>query len=277
MGLRINTNVQSLAAQRNLGLNSMAQKSSLEKLASGSRITKAADDAAGLAISEKMKASIRSLNQGIRNANDGISMIQTAEGGMNEIGNILVRFRELSMQAASDTIGDTERGFVDKEVQQLKSEIDRIAQSTEYNGHKLLNGEGDLMEIQIGLHNVPEQDRFVYDGQKINATTDRLGLSGITVASKESAQGNLDMIDDAIKSLTENRAELGAMQNRVQSTVNNLGVYNENLSSANSRIRDVDMASETAELTKNNILTTAGVSVLSQANQNNLQALKLLG
>jgi len=276
MGLRINTNVQSLAAQRNLGLNSMAQKSSLEKLASGSRITKAADDAAGLAISEKMKASIRSIRQDIRNANDGISMIQTAEGGMNEVGNILVRFRELSIQAASDTIGDTERGFVDKEVQQLKQEIDRIAHSTEYNGHKLLNGEGDLMEVQIGMHNNPQEDRFVYDASKINATVDRLGLGGISVATKESSQNNLDTIDSAIKTLTENRAELGAMQNRVQSTVNNLGVYDENLSAANSRIRDVDMASETAELTKNNILTSAGVSVLSQANQNNLSALKLL-
>jgi len=277
MGLRINTNVQSLAAQRNLGLNSGAQKTSLEKLASGSRITKAADDAAGLAISENMKATIRSVRQATRNANDGISMIQTAEGGMNEVSSILVRFRELSIQAASDTIGDTERGFVDKEVQQLKSEIDRIAHSTEYNGHKLLDGETGVMEVQIGVHNKPGEDRFVYYGQKINTTLDRLGLGGINVASKEAAQNNLDVIDGAIKTLTENRAELGAMQNRVQSTVNNLNVYDENLSAANSRIRDVDMASETAELTKNNILTSAGVSVLSQANQNNLMALKLLG
>jgi flagellin len=276
MGLRINTNVQSLAAQRNLGLNSAAQKSSLEKLASGSRITKAADDAAGLAISENMKASIRSLRQATRNANDGISMIQTAEGGMNEISNILVRFRELSIQAASDTIGDTERGFVDKEVQQLKQEIDRIANSTEYNGHKLLKGEGDIMEVQIGTKNVPELDRFVFDSSKTNATADRLGVQGISVQTKEEAQNNLDVIDTAIKTIVENRAELGALQNRVQSTVNNLMIYDENLSAAQSRIRDVDMASETAELTKNNILTSAGVSVLSQANQNNLQALKLL-
>lgn len=276
MGLRINTNVQSLAAQRNLGLNSAAQKTSLEKLASGSRITKAADDAAGLAISEKMKATIRSVRQDIRNANDGISMIQTAEGGMNEVSNILVRFRELSIQAASDTIGDQERGFIDKEVQQLKSEVDRIAHATEYNGHKLLDGETGVMEVQIGVHNNPAEDRFVYDGQKINTTLDRLGLTGISVSTKEQAQNNLDMIDASIKTLTENRAELGAMQNRVQSTVNNLGVYDENLSGANSRIRDVDLASETAELTKNNILSSAGVSVLSQANQNNLMALKLI-
>ena len=155
MGLRINTNVQSLAAQSNLGLNSAAQKNSLEKLASGSASISAADDAAGLAISEKMRATIRSVRQDIRNANDGISMIQTAEGGMNEIGNILIRFRELSIQAASDTVGDTERGFIDKEVQQLKQEVDRIANSTEFNGHKLLNGEGESLDIQVGLNNNP--------------------------------------------------------------------------------------------------------------------------
>jgi flagellin len=277
MGLRINTNVQSLAAQRNLGMNSSAQKASLEKLASGSRIVRAADDAAGLAISEKMKATIRSVRQDVRNGNDGISMIQTAEGGMNEIGNILIRFRELSIQAASDTVGDTERGFIDKEVQQLKQEVDRISGSTEFNGHKLLNGEGESLDIQIGFNNNPEQDRFSYDVSKTNATSARLGVSDISALTKEDAQNNLGKIDDAIKNLTENRSELGALQNRLQSSLNNLAVYDENLSGANSRIRDVDMASETAELTKNNILTSAGTTVLSQANQNNMMALKLLG
>src|SRR5256885_6235689 len=151
MGLRIATNTQSLAAQRNLGVNSMAQRNSLEKLASGTRINRAADDAAGLAISEKMRASIRTVRQDVRNANDGISMIQTAEGGMTEVGNILIRFRELSTQAASDTLSDTERGFIDKEVGQLRDEVDRISNATEFNSHKLLNGEGDKMEIQVGL------------------------------------------------------------------------------------------------------------------------------
>lgn len=277
MGLRISTNVQSLAAQRNLGINSANQKSSLEKLASGSRINRAADDAAGLAISEKMKANIRSIRQDVRNANDGISMIQTAEGAMNEIGNTLIRFRELSVQAASDTIGDTERGFIDKEVQQLKQEINRVAASTEYNGKHLTNGEGDVLEIQVGLNNRPEQDRFTYDVAKTNASTDRLGLSDISVMTKENAQNNLGQIDEAIKTLTENRSELGALQNRLVSSVNNMNIYDENLSGANSRIRDVDMASETAELTKNNILTQANTSVLSQANQNNMLALKLIG
>jgi flagellin len=276
MGLRVNTNTQSLAAQRNLGVNNAAQKSSLEKLASGSRIVRAADDAAGLAISEKMRAHIRSVRQDIRNANDGISMIQTAEGGMNEIGNILIRFRELSIQAASDTIGDVERGFIDKEVQQLSQEIDRIAAATEFNGHKLLNGEGEVMDIQVGIHNTPGEDRITYDAGKTVATASQLGVEGISVASKQEAQENLSKVDDAIVKLTENRAELGALQNRLQSSVNNMAIYDENLSGAQSRIRDVDMASETAELTKNNILSTAGTAVLSQANQNNMLALKLI-
>jgi len=277
MGLRIATNTQSLAAQRNLGTSSMAQKNSLEKLASGSRIVRAADDAAGLAVSEKMRATIRSVRQDVRNANDGISMIQTAEGAMNEVGNILVRFRELSIQAASDTIGDTERGFIDKEVQQMKSEVDRIAGATEFNGHKLLGGEGQKLDIQIGYNNNPDQDRFTFDTGKTNVSTSHLGVGGISVSTKEQAQQNLASIDNAIEMVTGNRAELGAFQNRLQSTVNSLSIYDENLSSARSRIYDVDMASETAELTKNNILTQAGTSVLSQANSNNTLALKLLG
>ena len=277
MGLRINTNTQSLAAQRNLGINNRSQAASIEKMASGSRIVRAADDSAGLAISEKMKATIRSVRQDIRNANDGISMIQVAEGAMNETSNILTRFRELSIQAASDNISDTERGFVDKEVQSLKGEVDRIAKSTEYNGTKLLSGEGGPLEVQIGINNRPGEDRFVYDPGKTNVTLDKLGMSGISTATKGDAQNNLDKIDNAIKMLAENRSELGAMQNRLGSVVNNAQIYDENLSASNSRIRDLDIASESAELTKSNILTSATVSVLSQANQNPMAALKLLG
>ncbi|OFZ69586.1 MAG: flagellin, partial [Bdellovibrionales bacterium RIFOXYD1_FULL_44_7] len=245
MGLRVNTNTQSLAAQRSLGIVNTAQKSSLEKLSSGYRITHAADDAAGLAIAEKMRAAIRSLRQDVRNANDGISMIQTAEGAMSEIGNILVRFRELSIQAASDTIGDAERGFVDKEVQQLRQEVDRIAAATEFNGKKILNGEGEPIDIQIGMNNNPDQDRFVYDVTRTNVTMDKLGLANISVGTKQQAQENLEQIDFGIKHLSENRAELGALQNRLQSSVANMEVYHENLSGARSRIIDVDMASET--------------------------------
>ena len=219
-----------------------------------------------------MNASIRSLRQGTRNANDGISLIQTAEGGMNEVGNILVRMRELSIQAATDTIGDTERGFVDKEVQALKSEVSRIAHTTEYNGTKLLSGEGEKLDFQVGINNRPEEDRFSFDVQQANATGERLGLDSVSTLSKESAQNNLGTLDEAIKTISENRASLGAAQNRLQSVINNAMVYDENLSAGRSRIRDVDMASETAELTKQNILTQAGTSVLSQANQNSMMA-----
>lgn len=277
MGLRINTNTQSLAAQRNLGINNSAQKASIEKLASGSRIVRAADDAAGLAISERMRGQIRSLRQGMRNANDGISMIQTAEGAMNEVSNMLIRFRELSMQGASDTISNVERGFIDKEVQQLKTEIQRVADATEYNGTKLLNGEAGVLEIQIGLKNDPAMDRFLFDAGATSVTTDRLGVSSLAVATKEDSQGALEVIDQALNTVNENRSTLGAMQNRLQSSVNSMQIYDENLSNGNSRIRDLDVASESAELTKTNILTSAGISVLSQANQNPMSALKLIG
>jgi flagellin len=276
MGLRINTNVQSLVSQRTLGSSVAKQQQSLEKISSGTRIAKSADDAAGLAISEKMRADVRSVRAATRNANDGISLIQVAEGGMAEMGNILTRFRELSIQAASDTIGDKERMFIDKEVQQLRGEIDRIAQTTEFNGRKLLSGEGEMLEVQVGKDNSPEFDRFVYDTSKQRLTSDALGVSDISTASKAAAQENLGKIDNAITHLSENRADMGALQNRLQSTVNNLQVYEENLSAARSRIYDVDLASETAELTKANILSSAGVSVLSQANNNATGALKLL-
>jgi len=276
MGLRINTNTQSLAAQRHLESNSSAQKASMEKLSAGTRINRAADDAAGLAISEKMRATIRSVRQDARNANDGISLIQTAEGAMNEISNILIRFRELSIQAASDTLTDKERGFIDKEVGQLAQEVNRIAKSTEYNGRQILTGEGEVLEIQIGQKNNAELDRFQYDSAKIDATLETLGLADIGIKTKEQAQTNLEKIDGAIEQLSGNRAELGALQNRLQSTISNLKIYDENISAARSRIYDVDMASETAELTKSNILTSAGVSVLSQANSNNTAALKLM-
>lgn len=276
MGLRVQTNVQSMAAQRNLGKARDMQLHSLERLSSGSRITKAADDAAGLAISENMHAQIRSLRQDERNANDGISLIQVAEGGLNETSNILIRLRELSIQGASDTIGDKERGFIDKEVQALVSEVDRIAKSTQFNGRDLLAGEGDVLEFQIGMHNDPTKDRFQYDQAAMDATAGKLGIDGVNTVSKEASQENLEKLDMALSSISENRAALGALQNRLFSTINNIQVYDENLSSARSRIRDVDVASESSEFVKNNILTAAGVSVLSQANQTPTLALQLL-
>ncbi len=276
MGLRINTNVASLSAQRSLGITMRNQNDNLRKLSSGERITRAGDDAAGLAISENLKAQIRGMRQAKRNAGDAISMLQTAEGGMNEISSLIIRLRELSVQAASDTVGTTERGFSDIEFQNLKEEIDRISKSTEFNGIKLLDGTGGKLEFQVGIKNDPLLDRLHYDGAGADASLETLGLAIDGVSTKEGAQASLKKLDDALVHINGVRANFGALQNRLQSTSNNLEVSDENLSAANSRIRDVDVASETADMTKNNILMQAGISVLSQANQSSNTALKLL-
>lgn len=277
MGLRISTNVQSLKAQNSLAKVEENKSNTLAKLSSGSRINKAGDDAAGLAISEKLKANIRGTQQASRNAGDGISMIQTAEGGLNESSNILIRLRELSVQAASDTIGDQERKFSDLEFQQLKNEMERIATSTQFNGKNLLSGEGESMDFQIGIMNDEKNDRLSYKPAETSARVSDLGIDGLGVLTKESAQGNLEAIDKAINGVNANRASLGALQNRLQSTISNLEVRTENLSAANSRIRDTDIALESAEMTKGNILSAAATSVLAQANNSGSAALKLIG
>lgn len=277
MGFRINTNVPSIAAQNSLSKTNRSAESTLSKMSSGSRITKAADDAAGLAISEKLEATVRSNQQANRNANDGISMVQTAEGGLDEISNMLTRLRELSIQAASDTVGDTERSFTDMEYQNLKQEIERISQVTEFNGTKLLAGQGDKLDFQIGVNNDEFQDRISYDVANTNASIDSLGISDITVSNKDGAQTALATIDKAIETVSGQRAGLGAIQNRLISTSNNLQITNENLSAANSRIRDVDYAQVSAENARNNILSQAGTSVLAQANAQGQNALRLIG
>lgn len=276
MGFRISTNVPSIAAQRNLGIQRDMQDKSMQKMASGQRINSSSDDAAGLAISEKLKAEIRSNRQAARNTNDGISMIQTAEGGLNEVSNILIRLRELSVQSASDTVGDTERKFTDLEVQHLKSEMNRIAEVTKFNGTFLLNGQGTDLEFQVGTGSSPERDRMVYKVASADSRIATLGINEISVMTKQDAQANLDKLDNAIVTIAGNRASLGALQNRLVSTVNNLNVTDENLSAANSRIRDADMASEAAELSKRNILTQAGTAILAQSNSAQGLALKLL-
>jgi flagellin len=277
MGFRINTNVMSMAAQRSLSKTNEFQQASLGKLASGQRINRASDDAAGLAISEKLKANIRSINQANRNANDGISMIQTAEGGLNEISSLLLRLRELSIQSASDTVGDTERKFTDIEYQNLKQEIQRISEVTSFNDKKLLDGTGQKYEFQIGTKNDVFQDRINFDAAATNSTLASLGVGELTVNNKVDAQGSLSKLDNAIESISGQRANLGALQNRLISTSNNLQTTMENLSSANSRIRDTDLAAETAENTKLSILANSGVSVLAQANNSGSAALKLIG
>lgn len=276
MGLRINTNVASLAAQRALSNTSDQLNGNLARLSSGQRITRAGDDAAGLAISENLKAQIRGSRQAKRNANDAISLIQTAEGGLSEISNIVIRLRELAVQAASDTVGPTERGFTDIEFQQLKEEIDRISRSVEFNGTKLLDGTGGVLEFQVGTKNDPLLDRLRYDGTAADTTLASLGLAAESIGTKQGAQTSLKKLDDALVQINGVRSSLGAVQNRLSSTVTNLAISDENLSAANSRIRDVDVASETSELTKNQILIQAGTSVLSQANAFPNVALKLI-
>ena len=276
MGLRINTNVSSLNAQRNLGQTRGAQQKVLEQLSSGNRINRAGDDAAGLAISDNLKAQIRGLSQAERNAQDGVSLVQIAEGGLSEISNILIRLRELSVQAASDTIGPTERKFLNVEFEQLLSEIDRLANSTEFNRVPLLNGTGSVFDIQIGTRNDPLSDRLTFDASTADVNVASLGLNLASVSDKISAQNSLTAIDQAIQSVSGIRADFGALQNRLQSTINNLQVSVENLSAANSRVRDTDIAKATAELTKNNILMQAGTSVLAQANQSTTSALTLI-
>jgi len=277
MGMRVTTNIAALNAQRNLIGSQRNINGSMAQLASGSRINKAADDAAGLAISENLKAQIRSASQAQRNANDGISMVQTAEGGLNEISNIIIRLRELGIQAASDTVGNTERGFVDKEVQQLKSEVQRIANVTTWGTTKLLDGSSPEFDFQVGIRNNQEEDRITFHAAENVATLDALGLSGLDYTSKEGAQSALESLDTAQTSVNGTRANLGALQNRLTSTVDNLGVAQENLSAANSRIRDTDVAQASSEMTRNNILLQAGTSTLAQANQVNQLALKLIG
>lgn len=277
MGLRINTNISSIGAQRNLSKTTRDLNSNLRKLSSGERITRASDDAAGLAISEKLKAQIRSIRQAKRNAEDGVSLIQTAEGGMSELSNIVIRLRELSIQSASDTLGNEERSFADIEFQQLKNEIQRISESSEFNGTKLLDGTSGVLDFQIGIRNDPFNDRISFDGTNINTTLEALGISGEGISSKEGAQGSIERLDDALVSLNGHRAELGALQNRLTSVISNHDVNYENLSAANSRIRDVDIASESASMAKNQILSQAGTSVLAQANQSTSLALKLIG
>lgn len=278
MGLRIATNVSSLTSQRHLRSTRELLDRSLERLSSGYRINRAGDDAAGLAISEKLRAKTRGLIQAQRNASDGVSLIQVAEGGLNEVQNILVRMRELGVQAASDTIGAQERRYLDLEYQQLKDEVDRVANGTEFNGTFLLDGTGGSLDFQVntGGENLLGVDRISFEAFKLDVNSDKLGLEELTVTSKVDAQRSLAYVDRAIETVSSTRAELGAIENRLTSTIRNISISVENLSAARSRIKDVDVADETAELTKNNILMQAGTSVLSQANNVPKLALALL-
>ena len=273
MGLRINTNIASLNTQRHLlNTTSIIQKS-MEKLSSGLRINRAGDDAAGLAISEGLKADIRALEQAARNAADGASLVQTAEGALDETSSILLRMKELAEQSLTGTLSDTERGYLDAEYTALVAEIDRISVAVEFNGVSLLDGSLDV-DIQVGIGTAAT------DSVNVALTTamDSTGLSlGTGVGTAANAATAMAEIDAAIDSVVSARSDFGSIQNRMESCIRNINMTAENLSAANSRIRDVDIAAETSRLTSYQILQQAGVSVLAQANMASSLALSLLG
>lgn len=275
MSLRINTNLASINAQRNLEVQQKRNNHAMRALSSGSRITKAADDAAGLAISEGLKADIRGMKMARKNAENAVSFIQVGEGGLNEVNNILVRMRELGVQAASDTIGDQEREFLNLEGQQLLQELDRIAETTRFGDKQLLNGSMEELEFQVGVNS--DEHSIVKFQADANASADALSVSGIEFDSKGRARDALDLVDEAIVQVGGMRASFGALQNRLESTIRNIDVSHESLSEANSRIRDADIAHESAELVSSQILQQASVGMLAQANQSTSAALSLLG
>jgi len=277
MGMIIRTNVASLNAQRNLFQTQKQIDSSLSRLSSGYRITKAGDDAAGLGISVNLEAQIRSYNQAARNAQDGISVVQTAEGALNEVSNIITRLRELAMQSASAGVSNTERTYIQQESDALKTEINRIADATEYNGNTLLNDGTVVLTFQIGIRNVAANDRISVTTVDVNLSSLGTGFSTLSLSTQTTAQLALSSIDVALQRISAARASLGASGNRLTNVISQIQTSAENLSAANSRIRDVDVAEESSSLARAQILMQAGVGVLAQANQVPELALKLLG
>lgn len=274
MGLRISTNIASINAQRQLTTQQKRNSHALAALSSGSRIVNAADDAAGLAISENIKGQTKGIAIARQNAFNAISLVQVSEGGLNEINNILIRLRELGVQAASDNIGDTEREFLDTEAKQLIEESNRIAKTTRFGNKLLLDGNGEEFQFQVGPFG--DDDNIIRYRTTADATTSTLGIDDISVADKENARSTLESVDSALIKLGKMRADFGAVQSRLNTTVSNLDIQYENLSAANSRLRDADVAFESAELASSNVLQQAAVSVLSQANQQPSAALRLL-
>ena len=275
MGLRVNTNVTSINAQRNLSQVTGKLSTNFRRLSTGLRISSASDDAAGLAISERLRSQVRSLDQAKRNANDGISLVQTAEGALNEVSSILTRLRELSIQASNGTVSNADKDTLDEEFQSLVNEIDRIGNSTEFNDIALLDGTSTTVSFQVGFGTTAGVDTLDVTLGEARATN--LGLATLDIGSGGSTNAAITAIDTAINTVSGLRGSLGAVQNRLGSTINNLAIQTENLTAAESRIRDVDVAYETAQLTRNNILQQASISVLAQANAQPQSALSLLG
>jgi len=275
MGLRVNTNITSINAQRNLATVTDRLSTNFRRLSTGLRISTAADDAAGLAISERLRSQVRSLEQAKRNSNDGISLVQTAEGALNEVSSILTRLRELSIQAANGSVSNADKDTLDEEFQSLVSEINRIGSSTEFNGIKLLDGSQASVSFQVGFGTNAAVDQISVGLSPTLSTS--LNLNTLDIGSGGNTGLAIGQIDDAINSVSSLRGSLGAAQNRLGSTINNLAIQVENLSSAESRIRDVDVAYETAQLTRNSILQQASIAVLAQSNALPQAALSLLG
>jgi flagellin len=274
MGLRINTNLASITAQRHLGTQQQRAEHSLAALASGTRIVHASDDAAGLAISESIRGQVAGNKMARMNSFNAISAVQVAEGGLNEISNIMIRMRELGVQAASDNISETERGFLQTEAAQMLEEADRIAKTTRFGNQRLLDGSGHEQEFQVGAYGGPENViKYKLDA---NATAGALGYDGVSMATKSDARSSLENVDKILERIAKMRADFGAVQSRLQVTTTNLDTQVENLSAAKSRISDTDVAYETSELASANILQNAGVSVLAQANQFPMSAMKLI-
>ena len=274
MGLRVNTNVTSINAQRNLSAVTDRLSGNYRKLSTGLRISTASDDAAGLAISERLRSQVRSLEQAKRNANDGISFVQTAEGALNEVSSILVRLRELAVQSSNGSVSNADKNTLNEEFTSLISEVNRIGSSTEFNGIKLLDGSSSVVNFQVGFGTTAGIDTLQVSLSAALSTS--LSLNSLDIGSGGTTTTAITNIDTAINTISSLRGSLGAIQNRLGSTINNLAIQVENLSAAESCIRDVDVAYETAQLTRNNILQQASISVLSQANSQPQSALSLL-
>lgn len=276
MGLRINTNIASQEVQKNMRISNASQEAEFSKLSSGKRITKSADDAAGLAIANKLGAETKGLRMATRNANDAISMVQVAEGGLNETSNILTRLRELSIQAGSDTVGDAERGYLSLEFESLVQEADRISKTTSFNGKPLLKGEGETLQFQVGAYG-GDDNRIEFDAASTDASSESLGIAGHTIRDRQDAIDGLERIDSAINKVSAFRANFGSLQSRLTSTVNNLDTAVVNQEAARSRIEDLDVADSTAKLASAQIKQAAGTATLSQANALGNGALRLIG
>ena len=273
MSLVVNTNVAALTAQNNLSKSTLSLSKSVERLSSGLRITRAADDAAGLGISETLRSQIRSINQVIRNANDGISTVQIADGAAGVINNLLSRMRELATQSASGTIGATERSYIDNEFVALRSEVDRVAKTTELNNVFLLSGSGNSVTIQVGFRS-SANDQLTLSLDDLDLST--LSLSSVNVSTAANASSAIANIDSAISAVATARSKNGYYQNRLEAAIANLQATGENFTASESRIRDADVALETSIFTKNQVLVQSGVAILAQANSLPQNALSLL-